>query len=143
LKRLILIAFALGLTATMLVACGGSSSGLTGKTWHLTAITEKTPAFQGVVPADQQANYTVEFQSAGTFSAKADCNTVAGTYTTANPAGASGDLSLTLGPSTIAACPSGSYSDLYLLGLGNAASYAVAGGQLTITVVDGGTLVYK
>jgi hypothetical protein len=85
----------------------------------------------------------VTFNTDATFAAKADCNTVAGTYTTANPAGASGDLSLTLGPSTIAACPSGSYSDLYLLGLGNAASYAVAGGQLTITVVDGGTLVYK
>ena len=106
-----------------------------------TAITEKVPAFQGAIPADQQSNYTVTFDTDATFAAKADCNTVAGTYTPTRAA--SGDLSLTLGPSTIAACPSGSYSDLYLLGLGNAASYAVAGGQLTITVVDGGTLVYK
>src|SRR6185436_16950684 len=74
LKRLILIAFALGLTATMLVACGGSSSGLTGKTWHLTAITEKVPAFQGVIPAADQSKYAITFNADGTFSATADCN---------------------------------------------------------------------
>ena len=33
-------------------------------------------------------------------------------------------------------------SDLYILGLGNAASYAVANGTLTITLQDQGTLVY-
>ena len=66
-KRLILIALALGL-ATMLVACGGSSSsGLTGKTWHLTAITEKVPAFQGVIPAADQSKYAITFNADGNF----------------------------------------------------------------------------
>ena len=64
-RRLILIALALG-TATMLVACGGgSSSGLTGKTWHLTAITEKVPAFQGVIPAADQSKYAIQFLTGG------------------------------------------------------------------------------
>jgi hypothetical protein len=40
------------------------------------------------------------------------------------------------------ACPDGSYSDLYILGLGNAKSYVVASGRLTITLDDGGTLAY-
>ena len=118
-------------------------AGLLGKTWQLTAITEKTPAFQGVIPADQQANYTIAFKSDATFSAKADCNNAAGTYTTADPNAASGDLTLAPGPTTLMACADGSYGDLYLVGLGNVASYAVANSQLTLTLADGGTLSYK
>jgi heat shock protein HslJ len=115
------------------------AAGLTGKTWKLTAVTEKVPAFQGVVPPDQQASYTIEFKDDGTFGAKADCNQVAGTYTTT----ASGGMTLTLGATTLAMCAEGSYSDLYMLGLGNASSYAIANNELTITLADGGTLVFK
>jgi heat shock protein HslJ len=118
-------------------------TGLVGKVWQLTNITTKVPPFQGAVPVDQQPNYTIEFQADGTFSAKADCNTVAGKYTAADPAAASGTLTLALGPTTTVACPDGSLSDLYLLGLSNTASYANAAGALTITLVDEGTLVYK
>jgi heat shock protein HslJ len=119
------------------------AAGLVGKAWQLTAITEKTPAFQGVVPADQQANYTIQFVADGSFSAKADCNTVSGTYATADAAAASGALTITPVTATTAACPEGSFADLYVIGLGNAASYTIAGGQLTITLSDGGTLVFK
>jgi heat shock protein HslJ len=114
-------------------------SGLTGKVWLLTAVTLKDPAFQGVVPPDQQANYTVEFMTNGTFSAKADCNTVNGGWT----ATSSGGLTITPGPTTTVACADGSYSDLYILGLTSAASYAIASNQLTITLTDQGTLVYR
>lgn len=117
-------------------------TGLIGATWQLTAITEKDPAFQGQVPADQQENYTIAFADDGSFSGMADCNTVTGTYTTDDPTAASGDLSIVPGAMTSAACPPGSLADLYLLGLGNAASYTVADGQLTITLADEGTLVY-
>ncbi len=92
-----------------------------------------------MVPAAEQANYTIEFKTDGTFGARADCNQVAGTYTTTT----AGGLTLTLGPSTLVACPDGSLSDLYVLGLSNAASYAIANDQLTITLADQGTLVYK
>jgi heat shock protein HslJ len=117
----------------------GGAAGLTGKVWQLTAITEKVPAFQGVVPDADQANYTIEFKADGAYTAKADCNNVQGTYTT-TPAGG---LAIVLGPSTQAACPEGSLSSRYVTDLGNAASYAVTGGQLTITLKDEGTLVFK
>ena len=58
------------------------------------------------------------------------------------PTAASGDLTITPGAATTAACGDGSYSDLYMLALTSSASYAVANGQLTITLHDGGTLVY-
>ena len=57
--------------AAVIAACS-SGSGLTGKTWQLTAITEVTPAFQGVVPADQQADYTIQLKTDGTFNPPAD-----------------------------------------------------------------------
>jgi heat shock protein HslJ len=123
-------------------ASASASSGganLTGKTWMLTAITEKVPAFQGVVPDADQANYTIEFKSDGSFNAKADCNQLSGTYTTTPEGG----LTIVLGPSTLAACPETSLAPQYVAGLGNAASYAIANDQLTITLKDEGTLVFK
>jgi heat shock protein HslJ len=131
-----LLALAIGVAA-IVAACSGS--GLTGKTWQLTAITEKVPPFQGVVPAADQANYTIEFKSDGTFNAKADCNQTSGTYTTTG----SGGLTIVPGPTTLVACPEGSLSSQYIAALGNSASYAIASSQLTITLTDGGTLVYK
>ena len=119
-------------------AAAGGGADLTGKTWKLTAITEKVPAFQGVVPAADQANYTIEFKADGTFAAKADCNQVSGTYTTTP----TGGLTIVLGPSTMAACPPESLAPQYVTGLGNAASYAISGSDLTITLKDEGTLVF-
>jgi heat shock protein HslJ len=119
-------------------AASSAATDLSGATWQLSAITEKTPAFQGVVPPADASKYTIAFNGDGTFNAKADCNNVAGTYTV----GASNALAITLGPSTLALCPEGSLADLFTFGLANAASYAVAGDTLTITLQDGGTLEF-
>jgi heat shock protein HslJ len=145
-RRFTLVAIVIA-SAALVAACSnnpasasaGGATGLTGKVWQLTAITEKVPAFQGVIPDAEQANYTIEFKADGTFIAKADCNMVQGTYTT-TPAGG---LTIALGPSTLVACPDGSMGSQYMTGLANAASYAIAGGQLTITLKDEGTLVFK
>ena len=75
-----LLALVIGVAA-IVAACSGSSAspspsaasaggGLTGATWQLTAITEKVPAFQGVVPAAEQPNYTIEFKADGSFARK-------------------------------------------------------------------------
>jgi len=134
----------LAMVAVVVAACSSNSasaggSGLTGKTWQLTAMTTKVPAFQGVVPAADQSSYTIEFLADGTYSAKADCNMLSGTYTTT----ASGGLTILLGPMTRALCPEGSLSDQYVAALGNARSYAIATGQLTITDSDDGTLQFQ
>ena len=133
------MSFALVLVIAALVGACSGGGGLTGKTWQLTAITEKVPAFQGVVPAADQPNYTIQFEPNGNFSAKADCNQLAGSYTTTG----SGGLTLALGPMTLAACPEGSLSDQYVAALGKSESYVIANGLLTITTTDGGTLEFK
>jgi heat shock protein HslJ len=140
-RRIIFSALLLALAATTAAcaAASGGTSGLTGKVWHLTAITEKVPAFQGVVPEADQANYTIEFKPAGTFQAKADCNQVSGPYTTTS----SGGMTITLGPMTLAFCPEGSIGDQYAAALGRTDSYVVASDVLTLNQNDGGTLSFK
>ncbi len=109
------------------------------------------PAFQGVVPDNQQTLYTITFADDKSFEAKVDCNTVAGTYVTADPTASSGPLTVEPGPSTLGFCGEGSAADrsrrslgdLYVIGLSSAASYAIDGGVLTITTTNGGTLQFK
>ena len=91
------------------------------------------------VPAAERSKYTVSFAAGGTFSATADCNVLTGTWT----ATAAGGLSIVPGRSTIVPCDDGSHGDLYVLALSNSASYAIANNGLTITLKDGGTLVYE
>ena len=117
--------------------------GLTGRTWQLTAFALRVPAFEGAVPQDQQARYTIEFRDDGTFTAQADCNTVNGTYSPANPSGANGSLNLVPGPTTVKACSEGSYGDLYITGIANTAGFAVSDANLSLTLADGGTLEYR
>ena len=154
-KRLVSMAAVAVFVAAACSSSGGASAGassaggstapsadgidLTGKSWQLTAITTKVPAFQGVIPSADQSKYTIEFKSDGTFAATADCNQVAGTYTSTS----SGDLTIKPGPSTMAACPEGSMGPQYVTALGMAKSYTGGNGELTITLTDEGTLQYK
>jgi heat shock protein HslJ len=120
----------------LLAACQSSSgSALTGKSWQWTASTTTVPASQSVVPDPE--NYTITFNTDGTFSGKADCNQVSGEYTTSGS-----DLTITPGPTTLMACPEGSLDGLFLEGIGKAASYTISGSDLTITDSDEGTMQF-
>jgi heat shock protein HslJ len=143
-KLVVLLVLAVG-AVTLLGACSGSGSssasasaaGLTGKTWQWTASTTKVPASQNVVPDPQ--NYTIEFKSDGTFSAKADCNQLAGTYTTTS----SGGLTIVPGPMTLALCPDASLDTLYIAGLTATQSYTIANNQLTTKQADEATMTFS
>src|SRR3954465_3321115 len=137
-RRFVLFAMVVA-TSTLLAACGaGGTAGLTGKDWQLTAITEKVPAFQGVVPAAEQSKYTITFATDLTFRGTADCNQIAGTYKTSGSNG----LTIQPGVSTLAFCPEGSMADLYVHALSRAKTWAIASDTLTITSVDDGTLTF-
>jgi heat shock protein HslJ len=118
-------------------------TGLVGHAWMLTAFTENVPAFQGTVPEADQSKYTLTFAADGTFTAVADCNTMNGTFTAADSASSSGSLTMVPGAGTVAACAPDSLADLYVLGLSNASSYAIANSILTITLADDGTMTFK
>ncbi len=126
------------LATVLLAACSSPNAGLTGKEWQLTAITEKVPAYQGVIPAAEQASYTITFHENDAFDATADCNRAAGTYRTTNRGG----MTIEVGPSTMVICPEGSYSELYLHALNQAESFEAGTDVLRITLADGGTLTF-
>jgi heat shock protein HslJ len=152
------LTIALLMAVSMLAACNGAAapsagssasaaaspsagSSLTGQAWALSAVTGKTPAFQAAVPDYQQAFHTITFNTDGSYSGTADCNQIAGTYTT------SGDsLTITAGASTLAYCPrSGGDTDfgtIFAHSLTEAATYAVTDDTLTITLTDGGTMTF-
>jgi heat shock protein HslJ len=124
-------------TSAVLGACSSNNppDELTGKLWVLNSITEKIPAYQGVVPAEDQGKYSIIFHKDGTFSAKADCNLVGGSFKADKTL-----LSITLGPSTLVACPDGSYGDLFAHALGQAETWSKAADKLDIGLKDGGIL---
>ena len=71
----------------------------------------------------------------GSLAAKADCNAVAGTYALSGDDG----MTITLGASTLVACPDGSYGTIFAHELANVTTWAVASSELTLTTADGGT----
>ena len=125
--------------AALAAACQGSKTGdLTGKTWTLSAVTQDVPAFQGVIPPADQGKYTIEFRPDNTFSAKADCNTVQGTYYT----GSGGSMTISPGPTTLVACPPGSLGSAYTAALATTRAYDVSNGTLSLILVRGGKLQF-
>jgi heat shock protein HslJ len=87
-------------TAPSTAPGGGDITG----TWQLVAATTTKPASQGVVPAADQDRYVITFNEDGSTEIQADCNRIRGDYETT----ADGGLTITLGPSTLVACPEGS-----------------------------------
>jgi D-alanyl-D-alanine carboxypeptidase len=84
-------------------------------------------------------NYRVTFNDDATFTAVADCNNVAGNYVASD----GGEITITPGPMTLAACPEGSRSDQFVAFLGSATRYASDGDNLVLELLaDGGTMTF-
>jgi heat shock protein HslJ len=135
-RRLMLAVLLVG--ATLVAGCAPGNP-LTGKTWQWTTMQTTAPTTALAVPDAEQPNYTIEFKSDGTFSSKADCNQVGGTYI----ATSSNGLTINPGPSTLVLCPEGSMGTVFIGALSTAANYAITGGALTITTMDASTLTFK
>jgi heat shock protein HslJ len=137
-RRVSILAILLVAFTALAAACSGGGNALTGTTWQLTAVTEQVPAFQGVVPAEDQIRYTVRFDSNGTYSGQADCNVIAGTYTTSGSDG----ITINAGPSTLVACPEDSFGPLFAHALTTATTWKIANDQLTLSNADGATMTF-
>ena len=137
-RRMVLVLLAAAVTVSV-AACGilGGGTDLTSKTWQWTAATTVSPASQSVVP--NPANYTITFAADGTYAGKADCNQIAGTYTTSGSS-----LTIKPGPSTLMACASPDSLDaLYVAGLLSTTQYKIEAGGLTTMNAAGDTMQFK
>lgn len=97
---------------------------LTGTVWQWTGTT--TPVEQ-IAVADP-SRYTIQFNEDGSANIKADCNVVLGQYTTDD----AGAITITLGPTTLVACPEDSQDQVFTTGLAAAAVYFFDGENLLI-----------
>ena len=96
---------------------------LVGRTW---AWLETTTPEETIGAADP-ARYTVDFLADGTAAIQADCNRVVAAYTTDGQS-----ITITPGPSTLAACPDDSQADVFLSQLSNAATFFFRNDELFI-----------
>ena len=105
-----------------------------GTVWQLTAITKP----DGTITINDPSRYTVTFNADGSANWQADCNVGSATYT-----GGDGALALTMGASTMAFCPPGSFDQIFLGGLTNAMGYRLEGGNLLIDMLyESGTMTF-
>ena len=113
---------------------------ITNINWQWTTVSNKTTGETTTVPNPQ--DYTIVFRDDGTLSGKADCNDFTGTYS--QEAG----FSITIGATTMMACPDGSLDSTYLQLLGSVAAggpdgtgslaLETAGGEQRMSFVNGG-----
>jgi heat shock protein HslJ len=113
----------------LLASCGEGTSGLVGPTWQWTNLTENAPLAHSDV-ADPGL-YTLTLAADGSFRVMADCNTVVGTYVTDGH-----EITLSLGPSTLAACPEESQADQFVSLLHTVTTFAVDGDALALHLAD-------
>lgn len=109
---------------------------LVGVVWELQQIQMNDDTL--FTPSSPQ-NYTVEFSEAGEVFIQADCNRAAGAFTLED-----GMLSITLGPTTTAACPDGSIDTQFLSSLSNANLVFFQGDDMFIDLAyDSGTMQFS
>ncbi len=116
---------------------GMPQSGLHDVVWQWTGST-----YQGKEnPITDPTLYEVEYGSDGTLSVKADCNRASGTYT--YNGGMVGNVRVTMGPSTLAACGPDSRSEELINSLMAAQDYRVqpGGSQLKLNLPAGGPVL--
>ena len=134
--RLAAAALTLVIATAVLAGCNVAGNGLVGPTWRVTAVVTTVPAWQGVVPAAESLRYTITFANDGTAAIKADCNQVTASYTTTP----GGSITITPGPSTLAACPEGSMGQPFVQALSGVNSYSVNGEELILRQPDNSRL---
>ena len=107
---------------------------MTNVNWQWTQLQETNPPSQSVVPPNQAYNLT--FTPDGKFSFTADCNSGSGTYTAQGT-----DLTLTLGPITLAECGTDSLSNNFVSLLGQVTSFGSESNQLRLVVDKGNAIM--
>jgi hypothetical protein len=148
----VVVAAVLGVVAALLVVAFAMAlagprppgSILTGATWQWIWATADS-ADAPLVVADP-SKYTIEFVSASTFRATADCITVSGTYVSIPPGRtglSSSGLRLRPDPYSPASCVPYSLSNIDMDALSSASSYVIADATLTISRAPRGTMIFE
>lgn len=128
---------ALSACAGTATAPKGTADPLAGTRWQLDSIDYMD---DNTVTPDDSAKYTLEFDSAGMVSMKADCNRLRGAYTYLAPSG----LEFGALMSTRAACPPESLYNRVVKDMPFVRSFMIKDGRLHLALMaDGGIYNYS
>jgi heat shock protein HslJ len=126
----------LGSTACMVPIDISEEGALTSTVWELQQIQFSDG---NLLEANPPQNYTVEFSDAGEVFVRADCNRAIGAFTLED-----GMISITMGPTTVAACPEGSIGTDFLTSLNNSNIVFFQGNDMFIDLAaDSGTMQFS
>ena len=128
------------LVVLVAVSCGGSdqSSDVKGVLWRWTATLHGTDSSTGVSAVPDVGNYLLRLSEDGTFTGKADCNILGGTYSMSGS-----NLTLEPGPMTQIACGKDSKSDEYVALLKRVATWELyEEGQLALGLENDAGYMY-
>jgi heat shock protein HslJ len=126
-----------GVTACVAPSTGPGVPPLTGTVWELQQIQMNDDT---LLTANPPANYTAEFADDGQVFMRADCNRAVGSFEEL----ADGRISVTLGPTTLAACPEGSIGPQFLQAMNDANLYFFQNDDLFIDLKFGsGTMQFS
>ena len=138
-RRALLVAMC-ALVVLVAAGCGGSdqSSDVKGVLWRWTATLHGTDSSTGVTAVPDVGNYLLRLSEDGTFTGKADCNILGGTYSMSG-----NDLTLQPGPMTKIACGKDSKSDEYVALLKRVATWELyEEGQLALGLENDAGYMY-
>lgn len=112
-----------------------ASDQLAGPTWQWQRI--DYPDGRSVRPVKPDS-YTVRFEAGGRYFLQADCNRGGGAYDVTGG-------TMRMGPAALTrmACPQGSQDNAFVSALARASGYAIANGELRLTLVDGATMYFR
>ncbi|QQE64505.1 hypothetical protein GFS31_11860 [Leptolyngbya sp. BL0902] len=123
-------------TACMVPVSLDDQDNLVGTVWELQQIQMNDDT--RFTPSSPQ-NYTVEFTERGDVFVQADCNRAAGAFNLVD-----GRITITLGPTTLAACPEGSIDTRFLQSLRDANMLFFQGDDMFIDLAYGsGTMQFS
>jgi heat shock protein HslJ len=126
----------LGSTACMVPIDLSEDTALSSTVWELQQIQLNDGT---LLTPDAPQNYTVEFSEAGEVFVQADCNRAIGAFTLED-----GMISITMGPTTLAACPDNSIGGEFLTNLNNANIVFFEGEDMFIDLaLDSGTMQFS
>lgn len=112
-----------------------ASNELVGPVWHW----QGTRAADGrTIRAEAPDRYTLAFQGGGRVFVRADCNRGSGSYEVNGNAMKMGPVALTK-----MGCPPDSQDGVFTTALARATSYSIAGGELALTLADGGAMRFR
>ena len=109
-------------------------SGILANPWKWTTFSSTNET----IIVEEPASYIATFKDDGTVEIQSDCNSASGTYALDGA-----NVTVEIGPTTLALCPDDSRSEQFLQFLGDATQLLPIGGQLYVTQkTEGSTMIF-